>query len=150
MSDEPDDPFSAIEVDADNYATTSATDTPTVSRTHQSEATFQAIKATYSAKIDNGTTYADLLAALPVLAHPSPSPPSQTDATPNGEAKVKLTKKDFQLIGYAVGELYYDGDFAGVVELCERVRGRCEVEGRVGESLERWVERCRGRLGGGG
>ncbi|KAK5171442.1 uncharacterized protein LTR77_004586 [Saxophila tyrrhenica] len=60
----------AIEVDADDYADTAADDTPSVSRTHQSRPAFESIKSSYSAKITGGTSYKDLIAAVPVLAKP--------------------------------------------------------------------------------
>lgn len=145
MSDQ-DDGLLAIEVDADNYAETAAGDAPSVSRTYQSEADFQAIKATYQAKQDGRTTYQDLTSAVPVL-----EPNNRDDANgpefSNGHSKVHLSKKDFQLLGYAVGEMYYDKEYQRILELCERVRMRCEVDEKLGESLERWERRCRARMG---
>lgn len=144
MDDEDNNLF-AIEVDADNYAETAAADTTAVSRTHQSEAAFQAIQSGYSAKVDGGRSYNDFIAAVPVLA----SPGEAAKDVSNGHAKVKLGKKDVQQLGYAVGELYYDTDYAGVLELCQRVRTRCETDEKTAEALERWCERCRARTGEG-
>ncbi|KAK3050485.1 hypothetical protein LTR09_008396 [Extremus antarcticus] len=142
MADEDNDVF-AIEVDADNYGEAAAADTPAVSRTHQSEAAFQAVKSSYTAKIDGGTTYQDFIAAVPVLTNPD----EVSESVTNGHSKVKLGKRDSQLLGYAVGELYYDKDYAGVVELCQRVKDRCEFDVKTAEALERWCGRCRERMG---
>lgn len=129
----------AIEVDADDYAETAAEDAPAVPRTYQSEADFQAIKSSYSAKIDGRSghsTYDDLITAVPELA-----PPSRV------EDLVKLTKKDVQLLGYAVGELYFDRRYEDVVALCERVNQRCHLDSKLEENLQRWVQKCRQRMG---
>lgn len=133
----------AIAVDADVYAETAAGDAPSVPRTFQSEADFQAQKASYTAKIDNGNNYAEFLKALPALS----SIANWTVSAENGdEAKVKLGKKDVQLLGYAVGEMYYDRRYGEVVELCKRVQARCDVDGKLRTSLERWIGRCTSRL----
>jgi hypothetical protein len=57
-----------IGIDADDYAEAAAEDAPAIDRTHQSEADFLAIKATYSARQDGGNYYAELLRAVPSLA----------------------------------------------------------------------------------
>ena len=56
MSDGEADPQLNHDVDADNYATTAAHDTPTdqSSRTAQSDADFEAQRLSYTAKIDTG------------------------------------------------------------------------------------------------
>lgn len=152
MADHGNDLF-AIDVDADDYAENAAGDTPSVSRTYQSEADFQAVKAAYQAKVDGGNAYLDLIAAVPVLDH------GRSDVDGNGAngvngagvseltAKVRLGKRDLQLLSYAVGELYYDKLYARLLELCGRVRARCEIDGKIVESLERWGQRCKERLG---
>lgn len=136
----------AIEVDADDDAETAAGDTPSVSRTYQSEESFQAIKTNYTAKHDGGTTYQDLISAVPVLDFRN-TPETQAAANGDEVAKVKLSKRDFQLLGYAVGEMYLDKDYEGILHMCGRVREKCEVDAKVAESLERWERRCRGRIG---
>lgn len=138
----------AIEVDADDYAETAAGDAPSVSRTYQSEADFQAIKATYQAKQDGGTTYQDLISAVPVL---SLNNVNRLDGHVNGDynPRFKLSKKDFQLLTYAVGEMYFDKKYETIVGLCGRVRERCELDVKIGESLERWEQRSRQRINGG-
>ena len=136
----------AIDVDADDYAETAAGDTPSVSRTYQSKADFQAVKAGYQAKMDGGTAYMDLITAVPVLGRSDVDEADGHEVT-NGHAKVKLSKKDFQLLGYAVGEMYYDKQYEKLLELCSRLRARCEVDGKTLESLERWEARCRNRMG---
>lgn len=129
----------AIEVDADDYAETAAGDAPTVPRTYQSEADFQRIKTAYAAKIDGvpgHSTHDDLLAAVPTL---------DTSSRCSGE-RARLGKKDAQLLGYAVGELYFDRRYADVVALCERVREVCEVDGKTDEAMARWMGRCRAKM----
>lgn len=137
---EQDNELFAIEVDADDYAETAAGDTPPVSRTFQSEADFQAQKATYSAKIDGGKTYEDLVAAVPVLDA------SFCESVVNDYSKTRLSKKDIQLLGYAIGELYYDKDYQRLLELCERISHCCEVDEKTTQSLSRWMQKCYDRL----
>ena len=145
MADGDNDLF-AIEVDADDYAETAATDTPAASRTYQSEEAFQTIKASYEAKVDGGTSYHDLLVAMPILSQPMDAIDSKFSLGP-ADAPVKLSKKDVQSLGYAVAELYYARDFAKVIELCKRVRRSCVLDGKMSEALDRWERRCRERLG---
>lgn len=138
----------AIEVDADDYAETAAGDAPSVPRTYQSEADFQAIKATYLAKIDGDpsrSTYEELVKSVPVLNGNRGG--SESDGTNGQTEKVKLGKKDVQLLGYAVGELYFDRRYDEVVKLCERIKERCVVGAKMEQSLERWMGRCRERMG---
>lgn len=138
MTDPNDSGLLAIEVDADEYAETAAGDTPAVPRTYQSEADFQAIKPAYTAKMHGepgGSTLDDLIKAVPALRPGAGS----------GE-KVKLSKKDAQLLGYAVGELYFNRRYGEVVALCGRVKEACEVDNKVDESLGRWVGRCMERM----
>lgn len=145
MTEQDDDGLLAIEVDADDYAEAAADDAPTVSRTYQSEVDFHAQRSSYSAKIHNGNNYNELLQAIPVLR-----PDYQSDTVSrHGEARLKLSKKDIQLLGYAVGKMYYDRRYEDVVGLCNRVRDACEVDGKTKESLERWMERCKARLAAG-
>ena len=54
----------AIEVDADDYAETAAGDTPTVSRTYQSEADFQNIKGQLLPLSNENQTYRHFLIPL--------------------------------------------------------------------------------------
>ncbi|KAK0255326.1 hypothetical protein B0A54_03192 [Friedmanniomyces endolithicus] len=144
---EPANELFAIEVDADNYAETAAHDAPPVSRTFQSEADFQAQKATYSAKIDVGNNYERLLEAVPLLKPvDEPSPPTERHLQPSGAPPIRLGKKDVQLLGHAVGELYYDKRYRDIIQLCERVNLVCETDGKTAESLRRWTRRCEARL----
>lgn len=131
MGDDVENGLLAIEVDADEPA-------ESVSRTYQSEADFQRQKVAYGAKIDGGKAYNDLMAAVPVL---DPEHHGGAPAT-NGHAKPKLTKKDVQLLGYAVAELYYHNQYPKVVSLCDRVNDLCESDDRTAASLMRWTERC--------
>lgn len=135
----------AIDIDPDDCAETAAGDTPSVPRTFQSEADFQAQKASYSAKIDTGNNHAELIKAVPQLAN---NGVTHSKEMIGGEGKVNLTKKNVQLLGYAVGEMYYDGKYKEIVELCGMVRERCGVEegGKLDGTLERWVGRSRGRM----
>jgi len=136
---ESENPLFDIGVDADDYAEAAAEDAPAVDRTYQSEADFLAVKAAYSARQDGGDLYSELLRAVPHLAQ---------DAA-IADLKPKLDKRVQMLLGYAVGELYYDGDFAGVVRLCDRVLETCTVDKRLVPGLERSRERARGRVEGG-
>ena len=129
----------AIEVDTDDYAETAAGDTPSVPRTFQSEAEFAAVKASYTARHDNGDLHAELIQHVPELGN------ATVETTSNGGAR-KLDKRDQLLLGYVVGEMYYDRDYAGIAELCGRVREVCVVDARLGGNLDRWTEKARARL----
>jgi hypothetical protein len=133
---EPENPLFDIGIDADDYAEAAAEDAPAVDRTHQSEADFLAIKAAYSARQDGGNYYAELLRAVPSLAHDHSAE----------DTKQKLDKRVQMLLGYAVGELYYDGEFARIVELCDQVFANCLVEKRLAPGLERWREKASKRI----
>lgn len=142
----------AIEVDPDDYASTAAGDTPSsVSRTYQSEADFQVQKASYTAKIDGGKSYTDLILSIPALAtHTNPNQSNSNGSVMNnGHEKITLTKKQVQLLGYAVGELYFDARYADLCQLCERVRSECVVDEKLVQSLERWERRSRERMSDG-
>ncbi|KAK3710105.1 hypothetical protein LTR37_010536 [Vermiconidia calcicola] len=106
----------AIEVDADDYAGTAASDTPVMSRTYQSQEAFNSIKASYTANIDGGDT------------------------------KIKLRKKEVQLLGYAAGEMYFERDYENLTALCERALDLCELDVKVIDSVQRWRERCLERM----
>ena len=136
---EPENPLFDIGVDADDYAEAAAEDAPAVDRTFQSEADFLAVKAAYSARQDGGDLYSELIRAIPQLGQ---------DAT-IADPKPKLDKRVQMLLGYAIGELYYDGEFDRVVKLCDRVLETCVVDKRVVPGLERSRERARGRIEGG-
>ncbi|KAM0711580.1 hypothetical protein Q7P35_000946 [Cladosporium inversicolor] len=136
---ESENPLFDIGVDADGYAEAAAEDAPAVDRTFQSEADFLAVKNAYSARQDGGDLYSELMRAVPQLA------PDAAISDP----KPKLDKRVQMLLGYAVGELYYDGDFAGVVRLCDRVLETCTVDKRLVPGLERSRERAKGRFEGG-
>ncbi|CZT20245.1 uncharacterized protein RCC_06103 [Ramularia collo-cygni] len=126
----------AIDVGIDNYAETAANDAPNVSRTFQSEEAFQRIKESYTAKVDTGDNYEALLKTVPVLRSP--------DSTSQGgnESKRKLGNKEKNLLGYAVGEMYYDRKFSQVIDLCHRVEMVCVVDTKLGDSLKKWIEIC--------
>jgi hypothetical protein len=140
---EPENSLFDIEVDADDYADAAAEDTPVVDRTHQSEADFLKVKETYQARQDGsrGSLYSELLEAVPSLAVDA-GIPSGDDAT----KKVKLDKRSQLLLGYVVGELWYDGKFKEVERLCTRLEEVCELDSRVAPGVKRWRERAEGRL----
>ncbi|KAK4549739.1 hypothetical protein LTR36_005040 [Oleoguttula mirabilis] len=135
----------AIEVDADDYAETAAGDVPVVPRTFQSEAAFRAQKAAYIAKGVDGNNYEQLLNAVPLL-RPKTGPDGDTAQAANGGLAAKLSKKDLQLLGYTVGELYHDHEYAKVIELCVRVKNVCQLDERTMASLQKWIARCWERL----
>lgn len=131
----------AIDVGVDNYAETAAADAPRVSRTFQSEEQFEKIKASYTAKIDTGNNYQALLKVIPVLDE------QHTGHHRHGTvAKAKLGNKDKYLLGYAVGEMYYDRKFSEVVDLCRRVELVCAVDAKLGESLLKWKRKCEAKM----
>ncbi|UJO24786.1 uncharacterized protein CLAFUR5_13803 [Fulvia fulva] len=152
MSDDHDDSLFAIEVDTDDYAETAAGDTPSVPRTFQSEADYQAQKASYRAKIDTGNNLDALYRAVPYL-RPSAPDANELENEECAESqelkkKIVLGKKDVMLLGYALGEMYYERRYQEIIELCERVEEVCLVEGdkKLGEALGRWRERCKSRM----
>lgn len=143
MSDEEDISLLAIDLGPDNYASTAATDTPTHNpRTHQTEAAFAQIKSSYIAKQDTSQAelYADLIRTAPALD------PAREEVGLQGEGRVKLNKREQQLLGYVVGELYWDREFERIVDLCDRVFGVCVVDKRLGLSLGKWRSRAMERL----
>ncbi|TKA23482.1 hypothetical protein B0A50_07509 [Salinomyces thailandicus] len=141
MADSADGLF-AIEVDTDDYAETAAADTPTVSRTFQSETAFQAQKASYTAKIDDGDIHAQLIQELESQTRQSEA----ASKLVRGNSKVKLSKKETVLLGYAVGELYYLRNFQKGLEVCEWVLAEFEMDGRGRAGVEKWRERFEGRV----
>jgi len=156
---EPENSLFDIEVDADDYADAAAEDTPVVDRTHQSEADFLKVKENYQARQDGsrGALYSEFLEAVPSLAADAGAPSSKEDVvggdgdsggTENGDAakKVKLDKRSQLLLGYVVGELWYDGEFKEVERLCARLEEVCELDARVAPGVKRWRERAEGRL----
>jgi hypothetical protein len=161
---EPENSLFDIEVDADDYADAAAEDTPVVDRTHQSEADFLKVKETYQARQDGsrGALYSELLEAVPSLAAADAGASlSKEDVVDGdvkvegngdgginggGEKKVKLDKRSQLLLGYVVGELWYDGEFKEVERLCGRLEEVCELDARVAPGVKRWRERAEGRL----
>ncbi|KAK4575305.1 hypothetical protein LTR86_001158 [Recurvomyces mirabilis] len=136
----------AIEVDTDDYADAAAEDTPSVSRTYQSEADFQAQRLAYTAETRHcgSNTYDDLMRAVPVLrAHRG-----ALETGPTHDDPVRLSKKDGQLLGYTVGEFYYDRKYSQAIDLCERVERRCVADNRLHSSLQKWKLQCHRRMRG--
>ena len=129
---EPENSLFAIDVDTDDYAEAAAEDTPAVDRTFQSEADFLAVKAAYSARQDGGDLYSELCRSIPRLSHEHGVE----------DTKQKLTKREQMLLGYVAGELYYDGEFAKIVNLCDVVLESCDFDQRLRPGLERWRERA--------
>jgi hypothetical protein len=130
----------AIDVGVDSYAETAASDAPNVARTFQSEAAFQEIKASYTAKIDTGNNYEALLKAVPALQ-------THDSGSLNAVARnTKLSNKDKNSLGYAVGEMYYDREFSRIIDLCRRVELACVVDARLGESLKKWTRMSEAKI----
>ncbi|KAK4958413.1 hypothetical protein LTR10_004841 [Elasticomyces elasticus] len=114
----------SIEVGSDDYADAAAQDAPAVSRTYQSEEAFR--KIAYTAINESGNNYERLLKAIPAL-----DTQLEDSSTTNGDgAHVthRISKRDGQLLGYAVGELYYDKRFQDIIQLCERVKQACTTD----------------------
>lgn len=135
----------AIEVGADDYAETAAKDAPVVPRTFQSEQDFQAQKSVYTAKLDHGDNYEQLLKAVPALES-GIRHGHEVEGAANGSSEVKLSKKDLQLLRYAVGELYYDRRYLDVIYVCTRVERVCQTDEKTRHSLHKWIVRCEERV----
>jgi hypothetical protein len=160
-----------VSVDADDYAETAAGDIPSDanSRTYQSEEAFQREKAGYVAKMDDGNMLAALIQAQPCLGvdelsshimengessrnggHKAAIHPArnlENDMNGDGRStKVKLSKRDIQLLGYTAGELYFLKEFSKLKSLCRVVSAECEVDTKLQSSLKKWEGRCQGRV----
>ncbi|PSK34580.1 hypothetical protein B9Z65_8906 [Elsinoe australis] len=145
-----------LDVDADDYAEAAAEDIPSTNdRTHLSDEAFNAIKATYVAKHDNGSIYKSLLTALP--------DPGLTTEGPSGDGKPTkpaLSNKHIQLVSAAAGELYYFKNYEQLIDLIAWLRERYDIDGsgtgkgnrrgKFGDTLQRWEGRCRARIAEGG
>ena len=64
----------------------------------------------------------------------------------NVDAKIKLRKKEVQLLGYATGEMYLDKEYRKLSELCERALDLCELDLKTIKSVQRWKESCLERM----
>ncbi|KAF1820391.1 uncharacterized protein K489DRAFT_372888 [Dissoconium aciculare CBS 342.82] len=160
-----------VSVDADDYAETAAGDVPSDanSRTYQSEEAFQREMAGYVAKVDDGNMLAALIKAVPCLAvdELSSHHVENGEGTRNGECKdanhparnleddmngegrlmkIKLSKREIQLLGYTAGELYFLKEFSKLRSLCRVVSAECEVDTKLQSSLKKWEERCQRRV----
>lgn len=131
----------AIDVDADDYAETAAGDTPSVPRTFQSEADFELQKQSYRAKISYGNNLEELFIAVPELRN------AIISETKPEENKIRLGKKHVQLLNYAVGELYFDHNYAEVIDLCDRVSFACETDQKLRNALKKWTDRSQQKMG---
>ncbi|KAF2209067.1 hypothetical protein CERZMDRAFT_100817 [Cercospora zeae-maydis SCOH1-5] len=144
--------------DDDEAAESAAGDrSSTVNRTFQSEEEFQKQKASYSAKIYSGKgLLGELVERVPQLGKGNGEENSEKGKE---KGKIRLGKKEVQFLGYVVGEMYYDREYEGILELCGRVRekvmGVGEGEGgrereremkKLEESLGRWEGRCREKI----
>ncbi|KAF2719534.1 hypothetical protein K431DRAFT_202127, partial [Polychaeton citri CBS 116435] len=144
----------AIEVDADGYAETVAGDVAAqVSRTHQSEADFNAQKASYSARFDNGNLIEQLYEALPLLKKSTSSEYANTRSIQPGfdgsscqQQSRRLDKREAQLVGYAMGELYYDRRYATIVDLCERLPQTYGLDAKTATNLKKWIHQSSERM----
>lgn len=133
---------SLFAIDVDDSENSADEDAIVVDRTHQSEADFTAVKSSYVARQDGGNLYAELVQSVPCLAE---------DEFPRAEeGPVKLDKRQQLLLGYVVGELWYDGEFERVKVVCERLLERCTFDSRLRVGVERWRERAVWRLEEGG
>ncbi|KAM0715520.1 hypothetical protein Q7P37_009018 [Cladosporium fusiforme] len=126
---------SLFAIDVDDSDNSADEDAIIVDRTHQSEADFASVKSSYIARQDGGNLYAELVESVPCLK----------DGDFTGEA-VKLDKRQQLLLGYVVGELWYDGEIERAREVCERVLQRCAFDSRLRVGVERWRDRAVERL----
>lgn len=63
--------------------------------------------------------------------------------------KVKLSKKEVQLLGYTVGAMYFEKRFQEFITLCERVLIVCELDAKTRVGVEKWIQRSQERIRGG-
>ncbi|KAF2229948.1 hypothetical protein EV356DRAFT_536790 [Viridothelium virens] len=111
-------------------------------RDYQSEADFQAVKASYRPKIENGELYKSL--------------PLSSSTGSNNEEKPKTRqekKRELEALSAAVAELYFFRRYDKVLEILHVVLDEegegygIEIgEGKERERLERWREKCHMRL----
>lgn len=125
--DEPD--IFTIAIDADDYAEAAAGDVPSVDRTYQSEEDFARVKASYVAKHYDGNLQEELLKQVPAI---------RTGET----GSIQLDKRQQQLVGYAMGELYYDREYAAILKLLDHIEAACQLDDKLIASMKRWRQRC--------
>lgn len=130
LEDEPD--IFSIAVDADDYAETAAGDVPAVDRTYQSAEDFAKVKASYVAKHDDGGHREELYKQIPALQSGEP-------------AQYRLDKRQQALVGYAVGELYYDHQYAEALILLDQIEATCHVDERLLKSMRKWRQQCKNK-----
>ncbi|KAJ9619632.1 hypothetical protein H2203_008413 [Taxawa tesnikishii (nom. ined.)] len=125
----------SIDVSSDDYATAAVEDAPAaVPRGHQTDEDFEATKAAYRARLENGDIHKELESSLPKPDEPG--------------AKPKLDKKQIQLVGQAIGELYYTKRYERMVEVLRWLEEGFTVDAKTEEMLGRWKRRAEERLRG--
>jgi len=135
------------EVDADDYAVATAQDTPP-SRGFQSDADFQAQKASYTAKFAHGDIYHTLPSQLPELVLPDINNEVDSGGGRATPEKPKLTKKHNQLITAAAGELYWFRRYDDLIKMIDWIGQSFEADGKLSEALRRWEAMCRAKMDG--
>ncbi|KAI5242866.1 hypothetical protein E4T43_04537 [Aureobasidium subglaciale] len=131
-------------------------------RMRYTEEDFLAQKESYTARIDEGSIWKQLLAFSPpftpsedflstVNAAPLSPPPSTSTSTTTAEAqatteKTKLDKKHHQTIQAAVSELYFLEKYTAVQEIITWAKEHFEKDKKWDKQVQKWEERVREKM----
>ncbi|KAI4754109.1 hypothetical protein E4T52_09335 [Aureobasidium sp. EXF-3400] len=177
------DPFLALDVSTDDYATTAAHDQKAgtdatlaaveaeddsdaerekagaarAARTRYTEDDFLAQKASYTARIDEGSIWKQLLKFEPPF-RPSEAFVSSVNATSMDQdtsvssttaetgVKTKLDKKHHQTIQAAVSELYFLEKYAAVQEIITWAKGNFEKDKKWDAQVKKWEAKIESKM----
>ncbi|KAG9562331.1 hypothetical protein KCU71_g7524, partial [Aureobasidium melanogenum] len=178
------DPFLALDVSSDDYATTAARDQQAgadatvaaveaeddsdaerekagaarAARTRYTEDDFLAQKASYTARIDEGSIWRQLLTFEPPFC-PSEafvsavdagsldmSPSSFSTNATSGAGKTKLDKKHHQTIQAAVSELYFLEKYPAVKEIITWAKDNFEKDKKWDVQVAKWENKVEARM----
>ncbi|KAG9721604.1 hypothetical protein KCU73_g14203, partial [Aureobasidium melanogenum] len=178
------DPFLALDVSSDDYATTAARDQQAgadatvaaveaeddsdaerekagaarAARTRYTEDDFLAQKASYTARIDEGSIWKQLLAFEPPFcpseAFVSAVNAGSLDTTPSGSStnatsgagKTKLDKKHHKTIQAAVSELYFLEKYPAVKEIITWAKDNFEKDKKWDVQVAKWENKVEARM----
>ncbi|KAI4742133.1 hypothetical protein E4T50_07434 [Aureobasidium sp. EXF-12298] len=177
-------PFLALDVSTDDYATTAAHDQKAgtdatlaaveaeddsdaerekagaarAARTRYTEDDFLAQKASYTARIDEGSIWKQLLHFEPPF-RPSEAFVSSVNATSmdqdtsisstaaeSGAARTKLDKKHHQTIQAAVSELYFLEKYTAVQEIITWAKGNFEKDKKWDVQVKKWEAKIESKM----
>ncbi|KAI4721208.1 hypothetical protein E4T48_02570 [Aureobasidium sp. EXF-10727] len=178
------DPFLALDVSSDDYATTAAHDQQAgadatlaaveaeddsdaerekagaarAARTRYTEDDFLAQKASYTARIDEGSIWKQLLefepcfrpsgaflSAMGAGSVDAKTPGSTSDGL-SGAGKTKLDKKHHQTIQAAVSELYFLEKFAAVQEVITWAKDNFEKDKKWDAQVKKWEGKVEAKM----